>query len=105
MPQDWIAFLREFGLPLTMLVIVGVLISRGVFVTGKSSDQRVADLVEANAKALVLAEQERDYREARRLEERANRLLSEEALRNQVSVMRDMTELLKDIERNIRGTP
>lgn len=102
--MDWLAFIEKFGLPLTMLVAGGVLLARGVFVTGNSADARVADLKAANAIALVAAEQEKSYREERRLEERANRLLTEEALRNQVGVMRDMTELLKDIERNIRGS-
>lgn len=123
MPQEWVAFLREFGLPLTMLVILGVLTVRGVFVTGKSADARVAEvklaLVDlkaahereiANIKAtcartIELADLEKAYREERRLEERSNRLLTEEALRQQVTVMRDMTELMKDIERNLRATP
>ena len=103
MPQDWVAFLREFGLPLTMLVAGVVLISRGTFVTGKSADMRIEDIKKSNTDTLIIAEREKTYREDRRLEERSNRLLVEEALRNQVTVMRDMTELLKDIERNIRG--
>lgn len=103
MPQEWAAFLREFGLPLSMLVVVAIGFQRRIFVLGKDADARVDDVKAASAIALGLAEQEKAYREDRRLEERANRLLTEEALRNQVTVMRDMTELLKDIERNFRG--
>lgn len=101
--MDWPAFLREFGLPLTMLVAGGVVIARGIFVTGKSADQRVADVIKSYEARIVAEQQEKAYREERRLEERANRLLTEEALRNQVTAMRDMTEVLKDVERNIRA--
>jgi len=98
------AFLREFGLPLTMLVVAGILLIRGDFVTGRSANERVQDVKTAAAEAVEAADEEKAYREERRLEERSNRLLTEEALRQQVIVMRDMTELLKDIERNIRGS-
>lgn len=101
--MDWVAFLEKFGLPLTMLAIVSYVIARGIFVTGKSSDQRVADLTKSYEERLDAESKEKAYREERRLEERANRLLTEEALRNQVNAMRDMTEVLKDVERNIRS--
>lgn len=103
MPTDWVAFLREFGLPITMLVVLGVAFGRGIFVTGASSNARIKDIQQSSAEAVALAEKEKTYREERRLEERASRLRAEEALSNQVTVMRDMTELLKDIERNLRG--
>lgn len=101
--MDWVAFLREFGLPTAMLAIGGYVFARGIIVTGKSADQRVADLSKSYEERLVAEQEEKAYREARRLEERANRLLTEEALRNQVNAMRDMTEVLKDVERNIRS--
>lgn len=110
--MDFVPFLREFGLPLTMLVIGGFLVESERFVTGKSSnakvealrkskDEEIATLKLAHEAQMKTAEAEKAYREERRVEERSNRLLTEEALRNQVSVMRDMTELLKDIERNL----
>lgn len=85
-----------------MLVLGGYVVWKGIFVTGRSADQRVADLTRSHQDALKSAKDEAAYREERRIEERANRLLLEEALRSQVHVMRDMTELLKDIERNFR---
>lgn len=101
--MEWVPFLREFGLPMLMLAIGAYAVSKGLIVSGKSADQRVEEIKQSYEDQLAVERQEKAYREERRLEERANRLLTEEALRNQVNAMRDMTEVLKDVERNIRA--
>ena len=101
--MDWIPFIREFGFPITVIAVGAWALYKRVLVLGRDSDARLDELKKSHAEELARQEVEKTYREERRIEERSNRLMTEEVLRNQVTVMRDMTELLKDIERNIRG--
>jgi hypothetical protein len=101
--MDWVPFLREFGFPITVIAVMSWVLYRGIYVRGKDADARVAEVTKNYEGRIVEAEREKAYREERRLEERTNRLLTEDTLRNQVNVMRDMTELMKDIERNLRS--
>lgn len=100
---DWTAFLREFGFPVTVLAVVSVGFYRRWFVLGSEAEEQLNDLRKDYEARLTEAEAEKAYREERRIEERDSRIKTEETLRSLVGGMRDMTELLKDIEREFRG--
>lgn len=88
--MDFWAIVREFGLPLAMLVVVVTGIAMGVYVSGREMAARLA------------------YSEARRVEEREGRLKAEAQLAAVVEAtgdaQRTMIGLLGDIEKEvIRG--
>jgi hypothetical protein len=95
----------KYGLAIAGFVMLIVALRARFFVLGSDADSRVSDLKASYAEALRLADAEKEYREARRLEERTNRLATEEALRKQLDVMKEQTELLKDIERSLLSRP
>ncbi len=102
--MEWVGpLLEKYGIGATVVVIVAFALWKRILVLGSDADARLKDVKDAAQAERELAEKEKTYREERRIEERANRLLTEEALRNQVGVMRDMVELLKDIERSFRA--
>jgi hypothetical protein len=98
---DLISLLRDYGLPLVILVLFVVCILRGWLVTGRELDRKVSLLEADHAKQATLLEQEVDYREQRRIEERQSRTAAEERMAAMIDVMKQHTELLGDIEREV----
>ena len=83
-------FIREFGLPLAMLVAGVTLWLTGRVRSGRELQERTAEL-----------EQQLVYREALRVEERASRLAAEERLDRSLEADVAVMGLLKDIEREV----
>lgn len=85
-----VAFLREFGLPMTMLIVFGVALQRRWFVTGTELERKQK-----------LLEDEMAYRERLRVEERESRTAAEQRLAANVEATRELIEVVRDIERRI----
>ena len=89
-PDQWVAFLREFGLPLTMLVVLAVAFYRRWLITG-TDHQRKVDLLQS----------EIEYRERLRVEERASRIAAEERLARLTSTLPKLADALAKREQDL----
>jgi hypothetical protein len=100
---DLAKLIEQFGLPTAMLiVIVGLAVTDRFRSTTsvKEAEKKVADDRE---KERAVMQKEVDYREQLRLEERARADRLEQTLATTVTTLRDITEVLKDVEREIGG--
>jgi hypothetical protein len=91
-PEAWVAFLREFGLPLSMLALGAVALYRRWIVTG-SDHQRKVDLLTAEV----------EYREARRIEERLSRVAAEERLAKLTNTLPRLADALAKREQDLEA--
>lgn len=89
-PESWIAFLREFGLPLTMLVVLAVALYKRWIVTG-TDHQRKVDLLTS----------EIEYRERLRVEERASRVAAEDRLSRLTNTLPKLADALSKREQDL----
>jgi hypothetical protein len=97
------ALITEFGLPIGMLVgFIGLIVTDQLR-SGRSVDARDKKRDEDIAKERADAKSQIEYREALRVEERARSDRLELTLASQTTALRDITEVLKDVEREIRN--
>lgn len=99
--MDWLALAERFGIPLVGLVLFSVAIYRGWLRSGPQVDAATKAATDSVATALALAEKEIEYREVLRAEERSRADRLEQTLVTTVATLRDMTEVLKDVEREL----
>jgi C4-dicarboxylate-specific signal transduction histidine kinase len=88
--DTWVPLIREFGLPLAFLVAFFWALSTRRLVLGSELERKQA-----------LLEREIEYRDKLRTEERTSRLKTEDRLAANIAVLRDITEALKDIDRDL----
>lgn len=91
--MDYLDLAQRFGLPLAAFVLFAVSMYKGWLRAGPEVD-----------KALDVAKGEIAYRESLRVEERERTVRLETTLATQTTSLRDITEVLKDVERELRAT-
>jgi hypothetical protein len=87
-----LGLIRDYGLPLIVLVISGFALYKRIIVLGSELDRKTE-----------LYEKELDYREARRLEEREARLASEQRVEKLTAAVEKFTPVLHDLVDAISG--
>ena len=101
MPDQALAFLREFGLPLSLFVGLVWAGYKGWIRWGPQVDAESAAREKQWAEERSTAAQEIAYRETLRVEERIRSDKLETGLTTALGALRDMTEVLKDVEREL----
>lgn len=97
------ALIREFGLPIGMLIgFIGLIVTDQLR-SGRSVDASNRRRDEGWAEERKELKAQVEYRETLRVEERARSDRLEQTLASQTSALRDITEVLKDVEREIRN--
>lgn len=99
--MDFGPLIEKFGLPTAMLVIVIGLVITDKLRSGVSVDRQIKQMLDGFAGERQEAQAQVAYREQLRIEERARSDRLEQTLATTTTALRDITEVLKDVEREI----
>lgn len=93
--------IEKFGLPTAMLIgFMGLFLTDRIR-SGASADRREKQLLDGFVIERVEAQAQVAYRESLRVEERTRSDRLEQTLASTTTALRDITEVLKDVEREI----
>jgi len=93
--------IKDFGLPTAMLIGFITLIVTDKLRSGSSVDREKQQMLDSFAVERAEATAQVSYRESLRIEERTRSDRLEQTLATTTSALRDITEVLKDVEREI----
>lgn len=103
--MDVWAIMNQYGLPMAIIVVGIIGLSTGKIRMGGEVDTRERKLAEQWDKERAEYLSQIAYRDGLRLEEKVRGDRLEVALGAQTTVLRDVTEVLKDVEREIVRQP
>jgi hypothetical protein len=93
--------IEKFGLPTAMLILFVTLFITDKIRSGASVDREKKQMLDSFAVERADAQAQVAYRETLRIEERARSDRLEQTLATTTTALRDITEVLKDVEREI----
>lgn len=99
------AILNQYGLPLAGFVAFALALGKGILRIGTEVDGREKILVAQWTQERTELLSQITYRETLRQEEKARGDRLETALGSQTAALRDVTEVLKDVEREVVRQP